>query len=297
MRRVLQYSVYLIFYGITYVVGVLPRWIFYGLADVLAFQLAYLFRYRRGVVLGNLRRSFPERDEGEIRRLAWRFYRHLADLLLESAFMMHASSKRIVRRCEFTNVEVMEPYYQQSRSVVIAAAHYCNWEFLTCAAPIIPFVFLGIYKPVGNRWVEGLLTRSRQRLGAVAVEMKDTLRTILRYEHEGKPVLAGLIADQTPWKGNHYWGHFLNQDTLVFRGVEHVAKKIDAPVFFCHMRQPKRGYFSVTLEFITDTPRETPEDWITAQHLAALERCIRERPEYWLWSHRRWKHQKPAGDE
>ena len=143
MRRVLQYSVYLIFYGITYVVGVLPRWIFYGLADVLAFQLAYLFRYRRGVVLGNLRRSFPEREDGEIRRLAWRFYRHLADLLLESAFMMHASSKRIVRRCEFTNVEVMEPYYQQGRSVVIAAAHYCNWEFLTCAAPIIPFVFLG----------------------------------------------------------------------------------------------------------------------------------------------------------
>lgn len=294
MGKVLGWVVYVLVYVFTWILSVLPQRLFYALSDVSAFLLCYVVRYRRGTVLGNLRRSFPEKSEAEVRRIAWGFYRHLSDLILEEAFLLHASAKRMMARCSYTNVELLTPYYEAGRSVVIAAAHYANWEFLTTAAPQIRHKMLSIYKPVNNKRLERLLTGSRERLGSETVLMKDTFRTVLRYEQQHVPTLIGLITDQTPWKGNHYWGRFLNQDTLVFRGIEHIAKRFNLPVFFCNMQRVRRGHYQITLELITDDPCHTPDDWITAQHLAALERCIQANPAPWLWSHRRWKYSKPT---
>lgn len=283
-----------LFYGVTWVVAMLPRWLFYGLSDVCAVLLCFVVRYRRGTVRRNLERSFPEKSARERWAITWRFYRHLSDLFLESAFLMHASPRRMYRRFEVENLDAFTPYYREGRSVVVAASHYGNWEFLTLVDPLIEHKMLSIYKALHNKRIERIITRSRQRMGSVAVESRRTLRALLEYQRRGIPVLVGLITDQTPANPYHYWCTFLNQDTVVYRGIEQIAKKFDMPVFFCNMQKPRRGCYRVRVELITDRPRETPEDWITAQHVAALERCIRREPAYWLWSHRRWKKKRPV---
>ncbi len=293
MRSLLSKLLYALVYGLTWLIAQLPRPLFYGLADLIALLLCHVLRYRRDVVRTNLERSFPGKTPGEIRRITWAFYRHLSDLFLEQAFLMHAPPRRIMARCQFTNLEALTPYYQQGKSVVIAAAHYGNWEFLTCVNPQMDHLMLSIFKPINNKRLERLMNACRERMGCITVPMRSTLRAVAKYAQEGTPTLVGLICDQTPSNPNQYWGEFLHQDTLVFSGIENIARKYDWPVFFCNMQQPRRGEYTVTLELITDTPNETPKDWVTEQHLRALERCIVARPELWLWSHRRWKHKRP----
>lgn len=289
MRKLIEAIVAALFYALTWLVAILPRRLQYILADLLAGLLYTVVRYRRKVVYTNLRNSFPEKSERAIAHIARSFYRHLADLIIESAFMMHASKKRLLARCTFDNIDLLRPYYQQGRSVVVAAAHYCNWEMLTCAQPHMRHLMLSIYKPISNKRIEHIMTRARERLGSATVPMQRTVRAVAQYVEERLPVLVGLISDQVPVGTNHYGGTFLHQSTLVFRGIEHIAKHFDLPVFYCKMTQPKRGHFLVHLELITDTPTQTPPDWITEQHLRALERSIQDAPQYWLWSHRRWK--------
>lgn len=271
--------------------AVLPRWLVYFNSDVVAFFLYHVVRYRRKVVEENLLYSFSEKSPRERRRIAKRFYRHLSDLIHESAFMMHASAKRILARCKYANPEVLEKAYREGRSVVVAAAHYNNWEFLTTAARASSLKMLSIYKPLSNKRIEGLITRSRERLGSEAVPMRKVLRRVAQSERDREPVLIGLISDQAPDGGGAcYRGKFLNQETLIYKGAEDIAKRYDLPVFFSDMRRGKRrGDYVVYIREVTQHPRDTADGWITARHAALLEQSIREEPAFWLWSHRRWK--------
>lgn len=282
---------YILFYGLSWFVAVLPRGVMYFNSSVVAFLLYHVVRYRRDVVDENLRYSFPEKSERERKRIARRFYVHLSDLIHESAFMMHASPRRILARCDYVGIEAFEPEFEKGKSVVVAAAHYNNWEFLTTAARASRLKMLSIYKPMHNKRIEQLVIRSRERLGSEAIPMQRVLRRIVRGEREGEPLLIGLIGDQAPDHGaSCYRGQFLNQDTLMYKGAEDIAKRFNLPVFFSDMRRGnRRGDYVVHVREITQNPRDTPDGWITAQHAAMLELAIREEPAFWLWSHRRWK--------
>ena len=292
MKQLLDTLLYGLFYVLTWSVSILPRPLFYAYSDFVAFILGSVVRYRRRVVHQNLERSFPELTPRERRRIAVRFYRHLSDLILESAFLMHASPRRMTKRCTYTNNEVLLPYFEEGRSVVIAAAHIANWEFLTTAAPQLRHHMLNVYKPLHNKRIERLITYARERMGGTAVPMQHILRAILRFAQQGKPTLIGLISDQTPPWGNHYWLDFLHQDTMVYTGVERLARQFNAPVFFCNMTRVRRGYYSVTLELISDSPQSEPEHEITRRYMELLESAIRRNPSCWLWSHKRWKHHR-----
>lgn len=282
---------YVVVYALSWLVAVLPRWLFYFNSSVVAFFLYHVVRYRRAVVEENLKFSFPEKSERERRRIARRFYIHLSDLIHESAFMMHASARRILARCKYVGAAAFEAAYGRGKSVVVAAAHYNNWEFLTTAARASRLKMLSIYKPMHNKRIERLITHSRERLGSEAIPMHRVLRRVVKSEREGEPLLVGLISDQAPDSGGAcYRGQFLNQNTLVYKGAEDIAKRFNLPVFFSDMRRGKRrGDYIVYLREITQTPRNTPDGWITAQHVALLEKSIRDEPAFWLWSHRRWK--------
>lgn len=292
MKRLGDTILYGLFYALTWLIAILPRPLFYALSDFVAFLLGSVVRYRRKVVRQNLERSFPELSRAQRAKIAIRFYRHLSDLILESLFLLHASPRRMMSRCTYTNIELLSPYYEQGRSVVIAAAHIANWEFLTTAAPLLRHHMLNVYKPLHNKRIERFITYARERLGGTAVPMQHILRAILRFEKQGQPTLIGLISDQTPPWGNHFWLEFFHQDTMVYTGVERIARQFNAPVFFCQMTRVRRGYYSVTLKLITDTPNEEPEHAITTRYMQLLEEAIRANPPCWLWSHKRWKHHR-----
>ncbi len=285
--------VFALFYVFTWLVAQLPSKTMYVFSDFLRFLIYKVFKYRVKVVRENLSNSFPEKSAAELREIEKKFYVHLCDLFFENFFLLHASRERALRRCGFVNISQFEKLYEQGKSAIISTGHYGNWELYALMGATLNHFPLGVYKPLNDKRFERLLNKARERFGGVPVLMNDTLRTTIKFIKEGKPVLLGLISDQTPPSADiRYWTTFLNQETAVFLGVEKIAQKLDLPVFFGSMKKTRRGRYVVDFKLLTDKPKECKPYEITEMHVRALEEEIREHPEYWLWSHRRWKHKR-----
>ncbi len=262
----------------------------YLLADCIAFILKYIFSYRKKVILENLYRSFPEKSESEIEQIANAFYNHLAYLIVETIKLTSISKSELMQRCRFTNLELLQKYYEKNQSLIAVCGHFNNWELGGLAlSAVAPHLTLGIYKPLKQQQWDNYFKQIRSRFRMVPVPMKSTLREIVR--HQATPTITTLIADQTPHRGEIvYRTQFLNQDTAVFLGAEKLARQTGYPVIYFSMHRIKRGYYEVTIIPVEEHPAVATEYSITHKHLHLLENDIRTQPSNWLWSHRRWKY-------
>jgi Kdo2-lipid IVA lauroyltransferase/acyltransferase len=283
-------------YGSTYIITLLPLKGLYIISDFARFFTYHIVRYRRKTVAYNLKKSFPEKSPKELKKIEKVFYKHFCDLFIEMIYLLHASKENAIKMCKFNNIELLQKYYSQGKSVIIVTGHYSNWEGLNLFANYLKHIVIGIYKPIANKEIETFMNKYRERYGAVAIPMHDTFRTVMSYHQQKKLFFLGLISDQTPaFPEIRYWTTFLNQDTPVFLGVEKIAIKTNQPVFFCNMRRIARGRYEVDIELLCENPKETKPYEITEMHVRALERLIHEAPEYWLWTHRRWKYRRENG--
>lgn len=276
-----------------YLLSLLPFRLLYLLADVFALILFYVAGYRKKVVFNNLRNAFPEKSEQEIHSIARKFYTHLSDLLVESIKMLSITKKDIDRRIKILNPELIDGYYSEGKSLLAVGTHYGNWEWGGLAlSNMQKHKILGIYKPLSNKKADQLIKRMRSRFGTIPVPMNAALRKIVEYKDQ--LTITVLISDQTPAKNDvNHWVSFLNQQTPVFLGIEKLARQTGYPVIYCDMQKVKRGYFTIRLLPVSNEPGKTAEHELTEKHVRMLEEIIRKKPEYWLWSHRRWKH-KPS---
>ena len=285
-----------IIYGFIWLISLLPLRVLYLFSNFIYFVLYYIVGYRRIVVETNLRNSFPEKSDEEIFRIRRKFYHHFCDLSVETFKLLNMSEKSIKKRCKYNNAEIVDKYFDEGKNVMVVLGHYGNWEWLSCFSlwnnkP----VFLPIYKPLHNKVMDKMYYKIRSSFGALPLAKNDTLRTMIKYRKEGKPTLTCFIADQTPNRQNlNYWTEFLNQDTPVLVGTGRIAKKLGQAVVFAHMKKIKRGYYEVDMYPICEDPENTDEKEITERHTRELEKIIRETPQYWLWSHKRWKHKRPV---
>ena len=282
-----------LFFIITRIMTLLPLKAMFVISDIARLFIYHIFRYRVKTVRTNLRNSFPEKSSKELKRIEKAFYKHLCDLFIETIYILHANEKDFIKMCKFNNIDLFHDFYDKGKSVIVATGHYSNWELLGLFAYHNKHFTIGIYKPMKNKHFEKFLNSSRERFGAASIPMQDTLRAAIKCTNEKRLFFLGLVSDQTP-SDIHYWTTFLNQDTPVFLGVEKIARKLNQPVIFCNMRKVARGKYEVELVTLCEEPLKTKPYEITEMHVHALERLINEAPEYWLWSHRRWKHRKPA---
>ena len=284
--------VYCLLYGLWYALSVLPMWVHYLLSDLLCVIIYRLVGYRIKVVRKNLRESFPEKSEQELRRVECQFYRWFCDYLAETVKLSTISRRQMRRRMVFKGTEQVDALLEQGRSCAIYLGHYCNWEWVTSLPLwVSPKGQCGqIYHPLENKWFDRMSLRFRQRLGAVCIPMAETLRRLLQYREEGQPVVIGYISDQVPfWNNIHHWCQFLNHDTPVLTGTERLARKTGHAVFYLDIQRVKRGYYEATFKLITLEPKTMGEYEITDAYFRMLEASIRRAPQYWLWSHNRWK--------
>jgi KDO2-lipid IV(A) lauroyltransferase len=261
-----------------YLLAFLPFPLLYLLSDGLCFFAFNLIGYRKKVVYGNLRNSFPNYSEKEIHAIAKKFYSHLFDTILETFKLLTISKKELKKHGVYTNLEVMEEIINQNKSFVILTGHMGNWEWLPT-----------IWHLEGKANIVGIYHKL-SRFGIQMITMENTLRGMIA--NKNKLTGTGFISDQTPSAENAYWIQFLNQDTPVFLGAEKLAKKFNYPVVYCHVIKPRRGYYEIKIEIITTEPQATTDYFITEKFNKLLELDIINQPEIWLWSHRRWKHNR-----
>jgi Kdo2-lipid IVA lauroyltransferase/acyltransferase len=286
---------YYIFYGANWIITLLPLSVLYVFADLLYYILYYFPSYRRKVVYSNLKNSFPEKTEEELKIIEKKFYRHLADLFIETLKLSHMSNEEQKKRFTYTNLSIIDKLREEKRDIIAIVGHYNNWEWPTLLPEYLNYKTIIIYKPLQNKYFNNFVNKQRSKDGIVLTPTSKVIKEIINYRINKINTLSVFISDQIPAKGDiKYWTTFLNQDTAVFTGAGKIASKYDMAIVFFHIQKIKRGHYNLDIELLIDHPAGLSENDITEVHVRRLEEIIKNKPEYWIWSHRRWKHSKPV---
>ena len=286
---------YYIFYGINWIITLLPLPLLYLISDLLYLVLYYFPSYRRKVVALNLKNSFPEKTDEELKTIEKKFYRHLSDLIIETLKLTHMSQKEQKKRLTYSNLEIIDRLREEKRDIIAVLGHYNNWEWPTLLPYYLKYKTVIIFKPLQNKYFNNFINNQRSKFGIKLTPTSQVIREIVNYRKDKINTVSVFISDQIPAKGDiKYWTTFLNQDTAVFTGAGKIAAKYDMAVVFFHIQKIKRGHYNLDIELLHDHTAGLTENQITETHVRRLEEIIRDKPEFWIWSHRRWKHKKPV---
>lgn len=284
-------------YYFCYLISLLPFGVLYVLSDILCFFVK-LFGYRKKVILRNLRNSFPEKTDAEIRRLLNEFYAYFTDLMLETVKTLSMTEKDFRQRMVFLNVEEIDARSENKQNMVLYLAHYGNWEWLNFGrvafAKQKQYLSYSVYHQQSSSGFDEFMQKLRQKAGCILVPQEKVPRFLvqMRSKEDQRGFLC-LIADQSPmWSNTYFWMDFLNQETAPIVGPERIARQTKWPVYYLEVKRIKRGYYTAEFKLLVEDPMTLPEKELTKIYMRTLEQQIKENPVIWLWSHNRWKRKK-----
>lgn len=272
--------------------AVLPLPVLYVLSDVMYVAVYHLAGYRKKVVRANLEMVFGTGDREKILKIEKGFYHHLCDCIVETVKLLHISDKEIDRRVIVTNGELVDDIINSGHSVVLLLGHYCNWEWVQAIIHHFKAELVGgqIYKPLHNKVMDEVMLKIRSRFGLECVPQQKTVRRLLDIERSGRHFVMGFISDQRPIGRNlHNWTDFMGIDTPYAVGGEVVGEHVGARFLYVDMKKVKRGHYSLTFRPIVPDDNDKDPNPYTRTFMKMLEKSIYAAPQYWLWSHKRWK--------
>ena len=294
----MQFLIFVITYPIIWLLSLLPMKILYLLSDFLYLIFFYLIGYRKKVVLENLQFAFPKKELDELRTIQKKFFKHFTDIFIESIKAFTISEKTIKKHYKYTNPELINDLYDKGRSIAFMGSHQANWEWSISIPLVVKITCFGAYTRIGNSYFDKTVKDSRTKFGFIGYKTTETIKSISRNFDEGVQGLYLLLSDQSPQiHKTHYWREFMGVKVPIHTGAEMIAKKFDMAVVNYTVKKVKRGYFEVTFETITEQPNEYKDYEITDKYLAITERNICDQPEYYLWSHKRFKHRDKVPTE
>lgn len=293
-----QLLVYLLVYPFIYLISILPFRLLYAFSDVIYLFVYRIFGYRINTVRKNLKLVFPEKTEDEIKIITKQFYHHLCDMIVESMKSLTISEAQMKKRYRFTNVEEIHNIEKANKSIVLMCAHYGSWEWIFILQTYVNHKGYAIYKRLGNKYFDKLVRRIRAKYNSYLITTKETVPTLIASKKRGELTINGFVSDQTPkpHKAFH-WNDFMGIKVPVHTGAEMLAKKLDMAVVFFAVKRIKRGYYETKFTTIAEDPKVYKDYEITDKFLKLVEAQIYEAPQYYLWTHKRWKHRDKVPPE
>ena len=283
---------FILVYPFVWLISRLPMSILHGISNFFYYINEYIVGYRKDVVLDNLKLTFPEKEEKELIQIRKKFFRHLVDFFIESVKTFSISEKEIKRRMRYKNLEVIEDLVAKRKDVALVGPHQANWEWLIG----LPLHLDGIqchaaYTKIKNPHFERVVKKSRSKFGGVMYRTTDTIKNIYRNKQNNIQSLYCLLSDQSPQiQKTHYWSEFMGIKVPIHTGAEMLSKKYDMAYVVWTSRRVKRGCYEIEFDVITDKPSDFADYQLTDRFLEITEKNIRENPEVYLWSHKRFKH-------
>jgi KDO2-lipid IV(A) lauroyltransferase len=286
----MQFVVFILVYPILWFVSVLPYTIFYFLSDVLFFITYYIVGYRKKVVFNNLKLVFPDKKDEELIDIQRKFYKHMIDMFMEMVKTMSLSKEDVKKRYDVVNIEVLKEI-EKEKSILIVCSHYANWEWNVSINNYVGGKGYAVYQKIMNSYFDNWIKKVRARWNTTLITKEETIKTVFKNVKDNVTALYGMVSDQSPQAHRApYWTDFMGITVPVFNGAEMMARKMDLAVVFLKVSKVKRGYYKAEFIPITTDAKHTEKNEITNQFLRLTEQQIREKPEHYLWTHRRWKH-------
>jgi len=289
----MQYLIYLLVYPVIWVISMLPFRLLYLFSDFVYFIVYRVIRYRKKTVRQNLIIALPHLSDQERLIVEKKFYHHMCDMFLEMIKTMNISKEEICKRFVFKNIEVYKELEKQGKSVAVICSHYASYEWIISMNYYSDFAGYGIYKQIKNPYFDKLVHKIRSRFNAKLITTKQTVPTIINNNKNNILSLYGFASDQSPKaKGAMHWSKFMGIEVPVHVGAEMLSKRYNMNLVYLNTKKVKRGHYEATLEILSDNPKEVPNFELTDQYLKLLEKQIYEAPEFYLWTHKRWKYRR-----
>ena len=289
----MQLLIFILVYPFIWLLSILPMRILYLISDFLYLILYYVVGYRKKVVRHNLELVFPEKSAEERLVIEKKSFHHFVDIFMEMIKTFTISEKEISKRFVFKNLETLNYFYNNNKSLIIMAMHYANWEWVISISlrNLVSHQGYVAYKMIENKYFNKKMKASRSKFNGIMIPTSELLDLIQKNDINNKLSIYGLLSDQSPLlKKTHYWSDFLGVNVPIHTGAEMLAKKYDYPVLYLHTERVKRGYYESTVEVLAEHPREFKDYEITDIFLHKLEDQIRKEPAYYFWTHNRFKH-------
>lgn len=289
----MQFLVFIIAFPLLWLISILPFRLFYFLSDILYVIVYYIVGYRKKTVRENLAMALPHLSDAERKIIEKKSYQHLCDMFLEMVKTLTISSEEMNKRFVITNIELIKEYEKKEKSIMLLASHYASWEWLITLNQKISYQGIGVYKKIANKYFDKLVRDIRSKYNTQLIVTSKTIPLISQNQKEKNLSVYGLVSDQSP-KMNRifHWETFMGIEVPVHTGPEMLSKKYDLNVIFAKVKKVKRGYYEATLIPITDEAKSFPNFEITHRYIQEVEKQIHEAPEYYFWTHKRWKHRK-----
>lgn len=289
----MQFLVYILAYPVLWLISILPFRIFYWFSDCVYFLVYYIIGYRKKVVRANLALALPHLSDAERKKVEKKFYQHMCDMFLETIKTMSISADEMEKRFNVTNLDLILDYAKKGKSVILVASHYASYEWLLTINPKIGFQGVAVYKKLANPYFDKLVRKIRSKFHTELIETKKAIPLMAQNQRDGILSLYGLASDQSPKLDRIFHSsNFMGIEVPVHTGAEMLAKKYDLSVVFAKVKKVKRGYYEATFVSLADNPKDFEDFKITEKYLQEVEKQIMEAPEYYLWTHKRWKHRK-----
>ena len=294
----MQFVIFAITYPFIWLLSRLPMQILYIKSDIFFFIVYYIIRYRKKVVLDNLKLSFPGKSNEELKLMSKKFFKHFMDLVMESVKAFSISEKQILKRYTYKNPELVNTLFKQGKSIALVGAHQANWEWSISLPLVLDQPITGAYTKLNNKYFEKAVRDSREKFGVIGVKTSETVKR-MQYNVANKIQAAYiLLSDQSPQPHKtFYWREFFNIKVPVHTGAEMLSKKFDLVVVNYLTKKVKRGYYETEFQLITDSPKEFENYQITDKYIDLTEKNILQQPELYLWSHKRYKHKDKVPKE
>lgn len=288
MHQIFYGFIFSCLYAGVYLVSLFPMALLYRFSAVMSFMMLYVFPYRKGVVIQNLSRSFPEKNYEEINRIMCEFYSSFTDNIVEILKSFSISSKAQMNKVSITGMDMIRKQLSENKHVIISTGHCANWELLTILSLYASGNMYAVYKPLKNKVMDRMFLTLRSRFGMKLIPAKAIARHIL--SNKNNPSVYFFIADQCPKQVEEkYRVTLLNQTTSMFTGVEKLARSVNATVMYMHVIRSRRGLYNVEYKLICVDSKMSNDTEIIQHYSLLLEQNIREKPSDWLWTHKRWK--------
>ncbi|WP_406843964.1 lysophospholipid acyltransferase family protein [Flavobacterium soyae] len=287
----MQFIVYIIAFPLLWLISILPFRLFYLFSDLVCFLVYRIIGYRKKIVRENLALTFPHLSNAERKKIEKKFYHHMCDMFLEMIKTMSITPEEMEKRFHVTNIELVHEYAKQGKSVILVASHYASYEWLLTINPKIGFQGIAVYKKIANPYFDKLIRKIRSKYNTELVETRKAIPTMAQNQRDGKLSMYGLASDQSPKLDRIFHSmKFMGIEVPVHTGAEMLAKKYNLSVIMVKVKKVSRGYYEAAFLSIADNPNDYKNFDITEKYLKEVEKQILEAPEFYLWTHKRWKH-------